>query len=71
VWAAKLLRRLPPAYTSPSPQVPALQGVAQIGDHDFVEDWRCRVTFSIGTNASTGPSKLRGIQSAELMNTFA
>ena len=33
--------------------------------------WRCTVTFSIGTSASTRPSKLRGIQSAELMNTLA
>ena len=33
--------------------------------------WRCTVGFSIGTSASTRPSKLRGIQSAELMNTLA
>src|SRR5712691_1358135 len=33
--------------------------------------WRCTVTFLIGTSASTRPSKLRGIQSAELMNTLA
>ncbi len=32
---------------------------------------RCTVSFSIGTSASTRQSKLRSIQSAELMNTLA
>ena len=33
--------------------------------------WRCTVGFSIGTSASTRRVRLRGIQSADEMNTLA